>query len=181
MAGRRLPVLSLVLAMGLASLPAGAGEEPAAETLQVGDETGKLTSLPDKEWAKLPRRKVEIKGKDGEPATYEGVALTEVLRFAGVSFDKHPRDRAASYVLVEAGDGYRAVLALAEVDPKVSDRMVLLADRLDGKPLPGGAGPYRLIVPGDKVPSRWVKQVVRVGVYRHPDAEGRKKREGVPP
>jgi hypothetical protein len=30
-------------------------------------------------------------------------------------------------------------------------------------------------VPGDKVPSRWVKQVVRVGVHRHPDAEPAKK------
>jgi DMSO/TMAO reductase YedYZ molybdopterin-dependent catalytic subunit len=98
-----------------------------------------------------------------------------VLRFAGVSFAEHPRGRAASYILVEGGDGYRAVLALAEVDPKVSDKAVLLADRLDGKPLPEGAGPFRLVVPGDKVPSRWVKQVVRVGVHRHPDAEPAKK------
>ncbi len=180
MAGRRLPVLSVVLAMGLATLAAGAGEEPAAGTLQVADETGKFTSLPPKEWAKLPRQKVEVKGKGDEPAAYEGVPLAEVLRFAGVSFDKHPRDRSASCVLVEASDGYRAVLALAEVDPKVSDRKVLLADRLDGKPLPNGAGPYRLVVPGDKVPSRWVKQVVRIAVCRPAEGEGGKKRERSP-
>lgn len=167
MAGQRLPVLCLVLA---ACLPAGAGEEPTPGKLQVRDEAGKVAALPAKEWAKLPREKVEVNG-----VTYEGVPLAEVLRFAGVSFDKHPRDRAALYVLVEGSDGYRAVLALAEVDPKVSDRAVLLADRLDGKPLPEGAGPLRLVVPGDKVPSRWVKQVIRVGVYRPPDAEAGKK------
>jgi DMSO/TMAO reductase YedYZ molybdopterin-dependent catalytic subunit len=168
MAGQKLPVLCL--AMGLAFLPAWAAEDPAPGTLRVGDEAGKLTALPAREWAKLPREKVEAKG-----ATYEGVTLAEVLRFAGVSFAEHPRSRAASYVLVEGGDGYRAVLALAEVDPKVSDKAVLLADRLDGKPLPEGAGPFRLVVPGDKVPSRWVKQVVRVGVYRHPEADAEKK------
>jgi DMSO/TMAO reductase YedYZ molybdopterin-dependent catalytic subunit len=162
MAGQRLALLCLVLA---------AGEDPAPGTLQVGDEAGKAAALSAKEWAKLPREKVEVKG-----LTYEGVSLAEVLRFAGVSFENHPRDRAASYVLVEGGDGYRAVLALAEVDPKVTDRAVLLADRLNGKPLPAGAGPFRLIVPADKVPSRWVKQVTRVGVYRHPDAEAGKKR-----
>jgi DMSO/TMAO reductase YedYZ molybdopterin-dependent catalytic subunit len=172
MTAQRVPVLFLVVA---ACLPAWAAEEPAPDILRVGDEAGKVVPLPAKEWAKLPREKVEVKGKEGQAATYEGVPLAEVLRFAGLSFDKHPRDRAASYILVEGSDGYRAVLALAEVDPKVSDRAVLLADRLDGKPLPEGAGPFRLVVPGDKVPSRWVKQVVRVGVYRHPEGEGGKK------
>jgi DMSO/TMAO reductase YedYZ molybdopterin-dependent catalytic subunit len=170
MASWRLSVLCLALAAGLACPPAGAGDDPAPGTLQVGDETGKVTALPAKEWAKLSREKVEVKG-----ASYEGVSLAEVLRFGSVSFEKHPRDRAASYVLVQGGDGYRAVLALAEVDPKVADKVVILADRLDGKPLPAGAGPYRLVVPGDKIPSRWVKQVVRVGVYRHPEADAGKK------
>jgi DMSO/TMAO reductase YedYZ molybdopterin-dependent catalytic subunit len=174
MAKQRLSVLCLVLAAGLGCLTAGAREGPAPGSLQVGDEAGKLVPLPAKEWAKLRREKVEVKAKGGEAVTYEGVPLAEVLRFAGVSFDKHPRGRAASYVLVEGSDGYRAVLALAEVDPKVTDRAVLLADRLDGKPLPEGVGPFRLIVPGDKVPSRWVKQVVRVGVHHHPDAEAGK-------
>ena len=54
-------------------------------------------------------------------------------------------------------------------------QVVLLADRLDGKPLAKGAGPYRLVVPGDKRPVRWVKQVVRVSVHRHPEAAGKKK------
>jgi DMSO/TMAO reductase YedYZ molybdopterin-dependent catalytic subunit len=142
----------------------------------VSDRAGKLVPLSAQEWAKLPRSKVEVKGKDDVTARYEGVSLAEVLRVAGVSFDEHPRGRAAAYVVVEGSDGYRAVLALAEVDPKLTDRVVLLADRLDGKPLPDRAGPYRLVVPGDKLPVRWVRQVIRVGV-RHPSDDDGPKRK----
>jgi hypothetical protein len=38
------------------------------------------------------------------------------------------------------------------------------ADRKDGKPIASGEGPYRLIVPDDKRPARWVKQVRRITV-----------------
>jgi DMSO/TMAO reductase YedYZ molybdopterin-dependent catalytic subunit len=178
---RRLQGLGLIFLTGMTCLAplAKAGEdEPAARPglLQVSDGAGKLILLSAKDWAKLPRSKVEVKGKDDATARYEGVSLAEVLRLAGVSFEDHPRGRAAAYVLVEGSDGYRAVLALAEVDPKVADRLVLLADRLDGKPLADKTGPYRLVVTGDKVPVRWVKQVSRIGL-RHPadDVANKKK------
>jgi hypothetical protein len=170
--------MMVVLLAGLTSLAtlAGANEEKtdaAPGTLQVSDAAGKVVSLSAKEWAKLPRVKVEVKGKDDTMVSYEGVSLAEVLRQAGVSFDEHPRDRVASYILVEGSDGYRAVLALAEVDPKLTDRTVLLADRLDGKPLAEKAGPYRLVVASDKLPSRWVRQVIRVAVRRPGDDKPR--------
>ena len=164
---RRLQVLGCIF---LAYLAAGADDKPAPGMLRIGDGTGKVVPLSMKEWLKLPRKKVEVKG-----SAYEGVLLAEVLRFAGVSFEKHPRGRAASCVLVEGGDGYRVVLALAEVDPKVADRTVLLADRLDGKPLADKAGPYRLVVPGDKLPVRWVKQVVRIDLHSHDETASKKK------
>lgn len=172
-------VLNLFFLAGLAcltSLATAREEKPAAAVpLQVGDEAGKFVPVPAKEWARLPRGKVQVKGQGDNIARYEGVSLAEVLRLAGVSFDEHPRGRASAYVVVEGSDGYRAVLALAEVDPKLTDRVVLLADRLDGKPLPDKIGPYRLIVPGDKLPVRWVKQVSRVSV-RRPTDEGLKKK-----
>jgi DMSO/TMAO reductase YedYZ molybdopterin-dependent catalytic subunit len=158
----------------VACLSAGAGEKTVSAKLELRGETGKPVSLSAKEWAKLPRAKVEVKGKKGQVSVYEGVSMAEVLRQAGVSFADHPRGRASAYVLVEGADDYRAVLALVEVDPKVTDKVVLLADRLDGKPLPDGAGPRRLVVSGDKVPVRWVKRVVRVGVHRHPEGTRKK-------
>jgi DMSO/TMAO reductase YedYZ molybdopterin-dependent catalytic subunit len=95
--------------------------------------------------------------------------MAEVLRFAGVPFDGHLRGpRVANYVLIEAADGYRAVFSLAEIDPSMTDKVVLLADRQDGKPLPESAGPYRVVVPDDKVHSRWVRQVTRITVQTPP-------------
>jgi DMSO/TMAO reductase YedYZ molybdopterin-dependent catalytic subunit len=173
----RTHLLVLLLLVGLSSPAIPARDDkppPPGVALEVG-EAGKLVPLPAKEWAKLVRTKVEVKGKGDKGLTYEGVSLAEVLRFAGLSFAEHPRGRAESYVLVEGSDGYRAVVALAEVDPKLTDRIVLLADRLDGKPLAEGTGPQRLIVPSDRLPSRWVKQVVRISVRRAGDEAPAKK------
>jgi DMSO/TMAO reductase YedYZ molybdopterin-dependent catalytic subunit len=123
----------------------------------------------------LPRRTVAVKERAGT-ARYEGVLLADVLRRAGVPLGGHLRGpRVAQYVLVEAADGYRAVFALAEVDPGVTDRVVLLADRRQGQPLPEGVGPYRLVVPDDKIHARWVRQVTRITVQRPPPGAGAKR------
>jgi DMSO/TMAO reductase YedYZ molybdopterin-dependent catalytic subunit len=156
------PLLTALLLVPLAG-------PPEARPLLVGNEAGKVVPLPPKDWEKLPRGKVEVKDKQGRAVTYEGVPVAEVLRFAGVPLGGHLRGpRVANYVLVEAADGYRAVLALAEVDPGVAEKLVLLADRADGKQLPGPAGPYRLVVPGDRIHSRWVRQVIRITVQQPP-------------
>jgi DMSO/TMAO reductase YedYZ molybdopterin-dependent catalytic subunit len=165
----------LIFVAGLACLSAGAGEKAAPARLEVRGLAGKPVSITAKEWAKLPRGKFESKGKGGKASAYEGVPLAEVLKLAGVSFEEHPRGRASAYLLVEGADDYQAVLALVEVDPKVVGNVVLLADRLDGKPLPDGSGPFRLVVSGDRLPVRWVKQVVRVSVHRHTTAAREKK------
>jgi DMSO/TMAO reductase YedYZ molybdopterin-dependent catalytic subunit len=72
----------------------------------------------------------------------------------------------ATYVVVDAADGYRAVFALAELDPAQTDRVILLADRKDGQPLPAAEGPLRVVVPGEKRPARWVRQVKAVWIGR---------------
>ena len=67
-------------------------------------------------------------------------------------------------VLVEAADGYRAAFALAELDPSIGGKQVLLADTMDGKPLPAETGTWRLVVPTDNRPARWVWSIVRIEV-----------------
>jgi hypothetical protein len=52
--------------------------------------------------------------------------------------------RLASCLLVEAADGYSAVIALPEIDPDFSDKQIVLAFLQDGKPLDAKAGPYRI-------------------------------------
>jgi DMSO/TMAO reductase YedYZ molybdopterin-dependent catalytic subunit len=135
--------------------------------LKVGNEKGKETALSAEALAKLPRRTAKVKDRHGNRAAYEGVPLAAVLRAAGVTLGKDLRGPLlANCLLVEAADGYRVVFALPEVDPDLTDKVVLLADRKDGKPLAAAEGPYRLVVPDDKRPARWVKQVVRIRVVR---------------
>lgn len=47
-----------------------------------------------------------------------------------------------------------------------SDKVIVLADRREGEPLPKEVGPLRLLVPGDKIHSRWVRQVTRIRVLQ---------------
>jgi hypothetical protein len=162
---------SLVFVAGLAQLTGG--QEPkskapasrAAGALKVETAVGKEVVLSPEALAKLPRQSVRVKDRRANPATYEGVALGDVLRSAGVTLGKELRGpRLANCLLVEAGDGYRVVFALPEVDPDMTSKVVLLADRRDGKPLNAEEGPYRVVVPDEKRNTRWVKQVSRISV-----------------
>jgi hypothetical protein len=64
-----------------------------------------------------------------------------------------------TYVLVTAAENYQAVFAVAELDPRFTDRVIFLADRRDGKPLSSKEEPLGIIVPGEKRHARWVRQV----------------------
>ena len=105
---------------------------------------------------------------------YSGVALTDLLALVNAPLGDSLRGRSlATYVVVEAADGYRALFSIAELDSRFTDRVVLLADRKDGLPLPATEGPYRLIVPGEKRPARWERRGQWIEVYarkRAPDA-----------
>lgn len=115
--------------------------------------------------AKLPRSSVKAKGHDGKEATFEGIALAEILKLAGVEFGERLRGKAlANYLLVEAADGYRAVFALPELDPAFNDRAIILADRRDGSPLTARDGPWQIVVVSEKRQARWVRQVVALTI-----------------
>jgi DMSO/TMAO reductase YedYZ molybdopterin-dependent catalytic subunit len=120
---------------------------------------------------KLPR--TEIRTTDphdpSKEIIYSGTPLVELLKAGGLQLDSdtaHFREMVAITVLIEAADGYRAAFASAELDPELTDRIILLADTKDGQPLPPGEGPFRVIVPGEKRPARWVRQVKVVTVRK---------------
>ena len=94
---------------------------------------------------------------------YSGVPLADLLTLVHAPVGDSLRGPArATYVVVQAADGYRVVFALAEIDHGFTDRIALLADQKDGSPLSAAEGPYRLIVPGEKRPARWARQVGRI-------------------
>ena len=110
---------------------------------------------------------MKAKDRDGKEVEFEGVPVFEILQRAGLKLGQDLRGPAlASYLLVQAADGYRAVFALPEIDPACTDRTILLADRRDGKPLPAQEGPLRIVVPGEKRHSRWVRLVVAFKIGR---------------
>src|SRR5262245_34256380 len=122
-------------------------QAPAGETLlTVTGEGGKTLQLTAADLDKLPRRTIQATDRNQEAVSYEGVPLVEVLKLAGAPLGealKHG-DAPTSYVLVEAKDGYRAVFALAELDPAFTDREILLVNRKGGNALSAEEGPLRI-------------------------------------
>jgi hypothetical protein len=139
-----------------------AGPPPS---LSIVDEQGTEHTVSAADLAKLPRVTTKVTGHDIQPAEYGGVRLSELLQSKGVVLGKELRGpRVANYLLFEAEDGYRVVLALAEVDPATTDKLVLLADQKNGAALPDKEGPWRLIMPDEKRPVRWIRMIKRISV-----------------
>lgn len=135
---------------------------PASEiALHIGAKPPLVIRAADLEL--MPRQTVTAADHGGEEAEWSGVPLHLLLKRAGADFGEALRGPSlAQYVLVTAGDGYRAVLALPELDPRCTDDPVLLCDQMNGAPLPEGKGPLRLILPKERRHFRWVWNVVKI-------------------
>ncbi|MGC9952455.1 MAG: molybdopterin-dependent oxidoreductase [Bryobacteraceae bacterium] len=155
---------TLIPVLCCATLAAQTAPDTAGKLTVDGDIAAPLT-LTVADLAKMPRETATLSEMDGSKIAYEGVALTEILRRAGIPFGKEMRGKAlAGYLLVEARDGYQVVFSLGELDPGVGGTTVIVADRRDGKPLSAQQGPIRLVVSSDKRPARSVRMVDRLHV-----------------
>jgi len=134
------------------------------QQLIVETDTGKQT-LSRADVDALPHVKVTASEHSSPPATFEGVSLKSVLEKAGVTFGESMKGKhLARCLLVEAADGYRAVIALPELDPAFTDKQVVLAFLRDGKPLSDKEGPFRIVIPDEKRMARWVRQVTSLKI-----------------
>ena len=140
----------------------------AVATLRLGGDVPSPCILNRGDIDRLPRAEAHVKDKDGKEVVFSGTPLLEILKAAGMKFDgaMPSRSAVASYILVEAQDGYKVVFALSEVDPSQTDRVILLADHKDGVPLSALEGPWRIVVPGEKRPARWVREVTAISVHQ---------------
>jgi DMSO/TMAO reductase YedYZ molybdopterin-dependent catalytic subunit len=122
----------------------------------------------------MPAQTISVKDHDGTTASYEGVPLEDILIRPGVPHgDSLRSDALRLCVLANAADGYKAVFTLAELDPHLNDKTVLMAYRRNGNELDTNSGPLRLVIPGEKHQMRWVHQVtgletIRIGGGREP-------------
>ena len=147
--------LSIFTIIAATSFTVNAQEKPASAYIKVeGEVTQTLKlSLPDLE--KMKRITVSFKGRDKIEQLYTGVSVFDILKMAGVTLDKQLRgENLAKYLLVTAADGYQVVFSLAELDSSFTDKVVILADKMNNLPLPSDKGPFQLIVQGEKKPAR---------------------------
>ena len=114
----------------------------------------------------MPRTTLYVTNPHEKKAeVYEGVLLEELLRKAGVPHGEQLRGPLmATYLVAEAEDGYRVTFSLAELDSGIVDSQVLVADTMDSGPIGPKLGPFRLVVPHDKRPARWVRMLKSITV-----------------
>lgn len=168
-------MLAITLWMTLAGgiLPTSAQESaPAASAvLSVAGEIAKARAWTLSDLAALPRVEVTATEKDGTVSTFQGVALAEILKACGTPFGELLKGPALGLaVSVIGADGYKAIFSLAEIDPAMNARQIVLADHLNGAEIPAAAGPLRLVIPEEKRRARWVRQVIRLEIVRVPAA-----------
>jgi hypothetical protein len=156
-----MTVIKLIAVFGLFTSVAVC-QGPAMLTVQgIG---GKSVTLSAADLSNLPQQTVKATDH-GAPVTFGGVLLRDVLAKVDLPTGEKFHTTAVSYYLfVEAKDGYRAVFAWAELDLAFMDKPVYVVTTRDGKPLSDHDGPFQLVVPGEKRPSRWVRQVTALRV-----------------
>jgi len=153
--------------MGQSSMPMGQMGEmykpaPPAGPLKISFGEKSATWTPATV-ASLPHVAVTVHNEHTKADdTYSGVPLMNLLTRLGVS--DQPHGKYLRFYLVAAGsDGYDAVYSIGEVNPKVHDTTVIVADTENGKALTGD-GPLKLIDTRDKHPARWVRNLVAIKV-----------------
>jgi DMSO/TMAO reductase YedYZ molybdopterin-dependent catalytic subunit len=159
----------LVAGLGLLTVINRVATSAEPGTLVVVGAVERPLNLQISDLEKTPHVSVEVKDHDGNLTTYEGVPLVELLKLAGAPIGEKLRGATmASYVLAEAKDGYRVVFAMPELDPAFTDSKVLVAYAANGKPLPVGQGPLRIVAPQEKRPAQWIRMLQRIEVVKIP-------------
>lgn len=142
-----------------------AAQADGKASVKVSGEVTKPLTLTANDLAKIKRSTAVLKDRDGKEHRFTGVALQQILETAGVTMGKQLHgENLGKYLLVRCADGYEVLFSLAEIDSSFTDRVAILADEADGKPLPEGKGPFRIIVPGEKKPARSCFQVTELTI-----------------
>jgi DMSO/TMAO reductase YedYZ molybdopterin-dependent catalytic subunit len=155
-----LTFYSLILLSCFSFHIAEAQVKEAEPLVKVSGEVTQPLQLKAADLAKMKRTSVNLRDRDGASHSYSGVPVADILNLAGVTTGKQLHgENLAKYLMVKCADGYEVLFSLAELDSAFTDKVVILADALEGKPLPAGKGPFRLVVTGEKKPARSCFQV----------------------
>ncbi len=138
---------------------------------KIGGEVTTPLDLTAADLKAMPRKTLRVNNAhSGKTEVYEGVLVEDLLKKAGVPQGEALRGPAmATYALVEAADNYRVLFSLADFNSSFMDSEIILADTMDGAPIPGALGPFRLVAPHEKRPARWVEMVKSITIVRAPN------------
>ena len=155
----------IAMCVALVTGPAWATDVPS---FVVVGAAGESRTLGGADLQKLTVRDVCVTDPHSKQLSrYRGVALSAVLSLVGVPSGEALRGKALAWsIQVEALDGYRVVFSLAELDVGVGSTDAVVAFELDGKPLGGELGAFRIVVTTGKRGARWVRQVARIKVVQ---------------
>ena len=153
--------------MATFSLRAAQAPASSSTTLTVGGDVATVLTLTSTDLTLMPRVRLEATSEDGTTHAYEGVLVGELLKRAGAPVGAELRGSAfATYVLASASDGYQVVFSIAELDPAFTSNDIMVADIVDGKPLTGSQGAFRIVAPKDLRGSRSVRMLERLDLVR---------------
>lgn len=162
---RSLAFLFVALAVSQGSQARSQTSPSVDATLRITGKVERPLVMHEADLQALPHKHLTVTDEKGERVTYDGVPVSDLLQRAGVALGKQLKGpNMRLYVIAEASDGYHVVFALPEFDPDFTDRVIILADRRDGKPIASPTGPFRLIVDGEKRHARWVREVTTLDV-----------------
>jgi hypothetical protein len=140
--------------------------EDVAASLALAGLEGQKATLTIAELDALPRVKVSAT-EHGIAHVFEGALLGDVLAKVSAPAGKAIHGgELTNVIVVEARDGYKVALSLAETDPTIRSERVILADRMDGSSLSGDKGSLQLVVEGDLRPARAVRMVSAIRLER---------------
>ena len=136
-----------------------------AQSVKITGEVATPLDIDKAAFEKFNQTTVKYKDKNSKEHNYSGVLLYDLLQKAGVTLGATLRGQnLTKYVMAEAIDNYHVVFALVELDKEFTDKQIILADKVDGQPLPVTEGPYRIIVPDEKKAARSIRQVTALKV-----------------
>jgi hypothetical protein len=93
-------------------------------------------------------------------ARYSGVRLFDLIEDAGPQLDPDAREPFLSKVVLARGrEGYTVVVAGGEIEPRFMNGQAIVATHRNGEPLPADEGPFRLVLPFDRAPGRFVARL----------------------
>lgn len=164
----RIFISTVLLVISFAITAAAQTAAKSESVLRVEVENGQTLDLKAADLAKFTRRQIKAKAHDGKESVYSGYNLSDILLSAAakIGTGEMRGKELAAYLLVEAADGYKATFAIAEIAPEFTDKVVLLADTRDGKPLDTKDGAWQIIVPDEKKHGRWVRQVIALKIKK---------------